>query len=390
MNNRYMILHDAARPMVRDRGGWLPGAAASRRITAKLDIDEMPARRAAEVAHRAGVRAVAPAMPMKLIEPVAKRASSATAGANAWGIEAVGAHTSPFTGDGIVVAVLDTGIDADHPAFDGVRLVRKNFTDSVDHDTDGHGTHCAGTIFGRDVKGQRIGVARGVRRAVIGKVLGKNGGGSDIIAAAIKWSVSQGAHIISMSLGMDFPAYVRELMRDKKMKLEPATSEALEGYRLNVLFFARLAASITGDPFVAQPTILLAASGNESERPRYEISVSPPAVAEGLISVGAVRKGRGGLRIADFSNTGVRLCGPGVDISSAKAGTKGLESMDGTSMATPHVAGVAALWAEKLASENQLDVQRLTDELIGSANQTGFARGFDPADVGKGVVRAPA
>src|SRR5690606_41473924 len=92
------------------------------------------------------------------------------AGDVTWGVKAMGAYTSPFDGSGIVVAVLDTGIDPTHPAFAGVNLTRRNFTTAGDDDTHGHGTHCAGTIFGRAVNGTRIGVAPGVTEAVIGKV----------------------------------------------------------------------------------------------------------------------------------------------------------------------------------------------------------------------------
>jgi subtilisin family serine protease len=81
----------------------------------------------------------------------------------------VGADTSPFSGDGIVVAVLDTGIDASHPAFEGVDIVQKDFTGEGVGDQHGHGTHCAGTIFGRTSEGTRIGVAPGVKKALIGK-----------------------------------------------------------------------------------------------------------------------------------------------------------------------------------------------------------------------------
>ena len=73
-------------------------------------------------------------------------------------------------------------------AFNGVDLERRNFTTGSDDDKDGHGTHCAGTIFGRDVDGLRIGVARGVDRAIIGKVLGPGGGASSDLADAITWA----------------------------------------------------------------------------------------------------------------------------------------------------------------------------------------------------------
>ena len=71
-------------------------------------------------------------------------AAHPTSTSTAWGIHAVGADTSSWSGDGVRVAVLDTGIDASHPAFDGVELVQRNFTGESDEDLDGHGTHCAG------------------------------------------------------------------------------------------------------------------------------------------------------------------------------------------------------------------------------------------------------
>ena len=101
------------------------------------------------------VLSIPPTMPMKLIEPL--KADAAPAAAVTWGVKAVGADTSPFTGAGVTVSVLDTGIDAAHPAFAGVNLVTKDFTGAGSADDDnGHGTHCAGTIFGRDLNGQRI------------------------------------------------------------------------------------------------------------------------------------------------------------------------------------------------------------------------------------------
>jgi subtilisin family serine protease len=101
-------------------------------------------------------------MPTALIKPLEVAGAAAT---GAWGIAAVKADTSNFTGDGVVVAVLDTGIDKSHPAFAGVTIVEQDFSGSGNGDRQGHGTHCAGTIFGRDVSGTRIGIARGVRAA---------------------------------------------------------------------------------------------------------------------------------------------------------------------------------------------------------------------------------
>ena len=205
---------------------------------------------------------------MKLIAPVNFEVT-ATPAANdgiAWGVKAVGADTSPFTGKGIVVAILDTGINASHPAFAGAQITQKDFTGDGNGDQDGHGTHCAGTIFGRDTNGTRIGVARGVKKALIGKVLGANGGSSEQIVSAIQWAVNKGANIISMSLGMDFPGFVKALQEENGLPPALATSRALEGYRANVMLFERLASLIRAQGNFIQPTVIIAAAGNESLR----------------------------------------------------------------------------------------------------------------------------
>jgi subtilisin family serine protease len=231
-----------------------------------------------------------------------------------------GADTSPFDGAGIVVAVLDTGIDATHPAFNGVNLIEKDFTGEGNGDTHGHGTHCAGTIFGRDVNGMRIGVARGVTKALIGKVLGNGGGGSENIVSAIQWALDEGAHVISMSLGMDFPGFQKRL-EASGMKKEAATSLALEGYRLNIQLFDRLAAMVNALALFRQPCLLVAAAGNESGRgdaPPFEIAASPPAVSDGFIAVAALEQGTSGFGVATLSNTGAAVSAPGVGVVGAE------------------------------------------------------------------------
>ncbi|MDQ3644958.1 MAG: S8 family serine peptidase, partial [Actinomycetota bacterium] len=135
-------------------------------------MEDVDPKGRAELLRDPEVLAIAPEMPIRLIEPVAEEAAL---GDEVWGIAAVGADKSPFTGAENVVAVLDTGIDSSHPAFEGVTLVEEDFSGSGICDRQGHGTHCAGTIFGRDVEGTRIGVARGVSRALIGKVLDDGG-----------------------------------------------------------------------------------------------------------------------------------------------------------------------------------------------------------------------
>lgn len=354
----------------------------------KVEVKELERRDIPKLTRDAEVVAVAPAMPMKLVEPLdIHEATPEEAGNIAWGVKAVNADTSPFTGNGIVVAVLDTGIDAAHPAFAGVELVQRNFTDEDGADLHGHGTHCAGTIFGRNVGGTRIGVAPGVKRALIGKVLGEGGGSSEQIVSAIQWAAENGAHVISMSLGIDFPGFARAL-QVQGFPPELAASRALEGYRENVLLFERLATLIRAR---SNPTLIVAAAGNESHRelnPNFELGVAPPAVSEGIISVAALGQRAGGFHVGDFSNTGANVSAPGVNIISARRGG-GLVTMTGTSMATPHVAGIAALWAERISRQGPLTVLALTARVVGSATFEGFDEGFDPFDAGLGIVIAP-
>lgn len=343
-----------------------------------------------------GFVAVAPSMPIKLIAPVSKARATIVAGAHqvaggvTWGLRAIGADMTPMDGSGVVVAVLDTGVDRSHPAFVGINIVEEDFTGDGNGDTDGHGTHCAATIFGRDVDGMRIGIARGVSKVLIGKVIGKKGGSTAHVASAIQWALNNGAHVISMSLGIDFPGYVAQLVR-KGLRIEPATSLALDGYRLNLRVFDQISNLVNALNQFHQPCVLIAASGNESARegvPPFEVSASPPAVADGFISVAALRYDRDGLVVAPFSNTGALVAAPGVGIISAKAGG-GLISMDGTSMAAPHVAGVAVLWAQMLAEMGQFSAKQFYAKLLASAVTSPLRLDFNMDAVGAGIVQSP-
>lgn len=394
MKNNYIILR-SNRSATRDlfaAPAVLPDLLESSYPTLQLEVESMGRSQVADLSQNREVIAIAPSMPMKLIAPVGEpKAAEATGDKVTWGVKAVRADTSPFTGDGIVVAVLDTGIDAKHPAFTGVQLVQQDFTGEGNGDREGHGTHCAGTIFGRDVNGLRIGVAPGVKKALIGKVLGKEGGSSEQIANAILWAVDSGANVISMSLGIDFPGYVAWLIAEQKLPAELATSSALEGYRANVQLFQTLAAYAEARATFSQAAVIVAAAGNESQRninPDWEVGVAPPAVSKGIISVAAVGESPEGLKVADFSNSGANIAAPGVNVLSASI-RGGLVAFSGTSMATPHVAGVTALWAEKLKQTGRLNSLTLTSRLIASGTDDGLKAGFDPVDVGAGLVQAP-
>jgi subtilisin family serine protease len=294
-----------------------------------------------------------------------------------------------LTGQGIRVAVLDTGIDAGHVAFQGVNVTQEDFTGDGNGDEVGHGTHCAGTIVGRDVNGFRFGVATGVTELLAGKVLGPNGGTTEALVNGLIWALRSGANVISMSLGFDFPGAVAAMVA-QGLPIQPATSQALEAYRDNLRLFGALASFMQASNPFGHAALVVAASGNESERNAqkpYTIGVSPPAASEGFIPVAALGQAEDkSLSIAYFSNTGAMVAGPGVDIISAKAGG-GFTQMSGTSMATPHAAGVAALWAESLmASSGQIDAGILTARLVASGQLGALAAG----DVGAGLVQAPS
>ena len=355
----------------------------------------------AERARRDGdVAAIAPAMPIRKIVPVKEKAAlkfhktpSLDPDLGSWGLEHY--PLDEWTGKGVKVAVLDTGIHRAHQAFAGLDVVEKDFSDSGNGDKDGHGTHVAATIAGRVVNGKRIGVAPGVEHLYAGKVLGDDGGGSsEMIANGIDWAIKQGAHVINMSLGFDFPGLVARLTKDG-WPVDLATSHALVAYRMNADLFSALMAMVQARGAFGEGCLLIAASGNEAQRhkhPGYDIAVSLPASTRGIVSVGALGKGADGLKVAPFSNTGPTVSAPGVDIVSAKTGTPDeLVPLSGTSMASPHVAGAAALWWQKLKEDSQViaSAENVRAELLGDATTVGLDAADEPEDRGKGLVLPP-
>lgn len=225
-----------------------------------------------------------------------------------WGISVVQAPLLWGTtkGEGIKVAVLDTGINKSHPDLSanlrgGVNFTTTDITDFEDRQ--GHGTHCAGIIGGVDNGIGVIGVAPSVDLYAV-KVLGDNGsGGINAIIKGIDWAIANGIDIISMSLGCS---------KDPGAPLHEAIKRA---YNAGI--------------------VILAASGNEHTHCGW------PAAYPECIAVGAIDAG---FDQASFSNFGseVDIAAPGVDIfSTYKNGT--YAKLSGTSMATPMVAGCVAI-----------------------------------------------
>ena len=277
-----------------------------------------------------------------------------------WGLQAIRATISGMTGRGVKIAVLDTGVDTDHPDLVGCIEETASFVagETVE-DVFGHGTHCIGTAAGpaEPQNGPRYGVAPEAR-ILAGKVLSNAGSGTDgQILAGMAWAVARGARVISMSLGA--PVQPGELF--------PQTYEIL----------ARRALELG--------TVIVAAAGNESRRPESVQPVGRPANCPSILAVGALDKA---LRTAFFSCAGingqggeVNIAAPGVDIHSSVPGG-GYDRFMGTSMATPHVAGVVALLAQAHPNASAA-------ELVSSLLATAFPLMQPVKDVGSGLLQAP-
>lgn len=357
-----------------------------------ITIERTEPVHAAQLAADPDIEVVARTMPIALIEPVDLAqdmpVSEVSPGAS-WGIGYVGADKSSCDGEGVTMAVLDTGIDRNHPAFIGVDIEEEDFSNSGNGDRQGHGTHCAGTIFGRDVNGLRIGIARGVRRALVGKVLDDTGSGeSEMIFRALHWALEKKANVMSMSLGFDFAGLVDRLISDS-WPASLATSTALESYRNNLRMFDAIMQVLRANKHFGTEPLVVAAAGNESRReihPDFKIAASLPAAAFDVVSVAAIDQ-RG--RVAEFSNSTAVLSAPGVGIKSAWPG-KRFHSISGTSMACPHVAGLAALWWQYQAAQGIMPTATsVKAQLLATLRRDLLKPEFNEEDFGQGLATAP-
>ena len=278
-----------------------------------------------------------------------------------WGLQVTKAAISRFSGKNIKVAVLDTGLDLGHPDFVGRPIVSRSFIAGQPvQDGHGHGTHTIGTACGPQRPGQlpRYGVAFN-SEIFAGKVLSNQGSGADGgILAGIQWAVTNKCHVVSMSLG----------------------AAVLPGQGFSQIFeqVARRA--------LALGTLIIAAAGNESNRPGIIAPVGHPANCPSIMAVGALDQQ---LRVAPFSSGGlnpqggqVDIAGPGVAVISSFPRPTLHRTLSGTSMATPHAAGIAALLAEANPGARG---RVLASLLIQSARRLQL-----PArDIGSGLVQAP-
>jgi subtilisin family serine protease len=252
-------------------------------------------------------------------------------------VGAPAAWKAGHVGKGVKVAVLDTGYDAKHPDLGGgVVAEAKDFTGSEVgvRDVEGHGTHVASTIAGRGTvsKGRFTGVAKGAT-LLIGKVCGPDGCPEDAILAGMEWAAVNGAKVVNLSLGGP-PSDGGDLLEDA-----------------------------VNHQTAADGMLFVVAAGNDGPDPE---TIGSPGTADAALTVGSVTKAG---QLSEFSSQGPRVgpsrrfdyavkpdvTAPGQDIVAARAagthtgvpGNPQYTTMSGTSMATPHVAGAAAILAGK-------------------------------------------
>jgi subtilisin family serine protease len=224
-----------------------------------------------------------------------------------WGIARVKAPEAwaVTKGAGVKVVVIDTGIERSHPDLASLLKGGWNAIDKSDeyNDDNGHGTHCAGTIAALDDDKGVVGVAPAVDLYGV-KVLDAGGSGTfDDVIAGMQWAVDNKMQVASMSLGAS--------------RGNPALEEAVKAME-------------------KAGVLLIAAAGNSGG------SVGYPAGYPGAVAVAASDSGD---KLAYFSSRGpqVAVIAPGVDVKSTYPGGT-YDTLSGTSMATPHVSGLAALY----------------------------------------------
>lgn len=284
-----------------------------------------------------------------------------------WCLDEIALKDGPgvLTGQGVKVAVLDSGLDFNHPDFKGRANIGANHYNSVDSETiddlQGHGTHCAGVIAGPVQSGgdRRYGVAPDAE-LLIAKVLDKHNHGvfDSKIIEAMEWAVQNGARVLSMSLGSE---------------------RAVNGSYAHA--YENIASILLEDDGV----LIVVATGNYSSRTLFTKPVGNPAACPSMMSVAAVRRTKTIATNSDctMDTIGiVDIAAPGVKVYSAYKGG-GYAKLTGTSQATPHVAAVAALLIQ---GDPALKGKALWKKLQDTASDM---PGQTKEDVGAGLVQAP-
>jgi subtilisin family serine protease len=262
-----------------------------------------------------------------------------------WGLIKCKVPQSLRSGAGIKVAVLDTGLDLGHPDFAGRAITAQTFVGQPVQDLHSHGTHTTGTACGPKTPAgntPRYGVAFKAP-IFVGKVLSNSGSGATAsVLAGMNWAIANRCSVISMSLGSQSPV--------------------------------QAAYTAAGAAALSRGCLIIAAAGNAAA------NTGAPANSPTIMSVASLDAN---LSPSSFSNFGkIEIAAPGRDVFSSvprptKYGTK-----SGTSMATPHVSGCAALWAE---TSPALRAMNLWKKLQATAKPLPFP----PARVGRGLVQAP-
>lgn len=262
-----------------------------------------------------------------------------------WGMHACKVPPSTRSGLGIRVAVLDTGFNIGHPDFAGRSIVGATFVGQPVQDLNGHGTHVTGTACGPKTPAgttPRYGV--GYRTPIfIGKVLNNSGGGTTgTVLAGMNWAIANRCPVINMSLGAPSGVYA------------PYTA--------------------AGQAALNNGLLMIAAAGNSAG------PTGSPANSPTIMSVASLDSN---LRPSSFSNFGkIEIAAPGRDVFSSWPMPLRYRTISGTSMASPHVAGCAALWAETSPNLRGINLWR---KLQTTARRLPF-----PANrVGAGLVQAP-
>lgn len=264
-------------------------------------------------------------------------------------------------GEGIVVAVIDTGVDTDHPDLKDQIIGGRNFTTDyngnpdVYEDNNGHGTHVSGTIAASLNNDGVVGVAPKAKILSLKVLSGEGFGNYEWIISAINYAVewrgpkNERVRVISMSLGG--PEDVPELHN----AIKNAVSEGVS---------------------------VVVAAGNEGDDREDTFEYSYPGSYNEVIQVGAVNHD---LDLAPFTNTNteVDLVAPGVNVVSTYLDNK-YASLSGTSMATPHVAGALALLIN--LSEKEFNRSLIETEIYAQLVRRTLPLGFRKSSEGNGFL----